>query len=102
MGGGGASLLPTMIGRLWLGRGRGSDGFGLDHRQRRFRRVISIEIGSRAGSLRRRCRPEFVHNRSGQTVLRSAAPAASATTSATAGPPLATCRLIGANQAGLL
>src|SRR5487761_2619160 len=86
--------------RQWL-LWRRRNGFGLHHRQRRLRR-ISVEIGNGARHLRRRCRPEFVHNRSGQTVLRPAPPAASAATSATAGPPLALCGLIGANHAGLL
>src|SRR5882757_8215908 len=84
-----------------LSFGRRCDGFGLNDRQRRLAR-ISIEIGNRIGRFRDRDRPQFVRNRSGQTVFRSAAPAATATTSATAWPSLAAWPLIGANHAGLL
>src|SRR5258708_36508675 len=59
-------------------------------------------MGPRVGCFRGGCRPDFVQNRSGQAVLEPAAPAASATTSAPAGPPLAAGRLIGANHTGLL
>src|ERR1700687_4725676 len=98
-------LLMTAIRLLLLGRR--CNGFGLNHRQRWlgwgcWLGWASIEVGNRAGCFRNRCRPEFVRDRSGQTVLRAATPAASATTSATAGPPLAACRLIGASHSGLL
>src|ERR1700733_7699167 len=64
---------------------------------------MASKIGPRPGRPRSRCRLELVGNRSGQTVFRSAAPAASATASATAWPPLAARGLIGANLlSGLL
>src|SRR5258708_19998915 len=59
-------------------------------------------MGTGVGGSGSRWGPEFVHNRSGEAVLQPAAPAASATTSAPAGPRLAACRLIGANRSGLL
>ncbi|HTE96877.1 MAG TPA: hypothetical protein VK678_25740, partial [Bradyrhizobium sp.] len=101
-------MLLTMIGGLSFGRwchgfglnGR-QNGFGLNDRQRRLAR-ISIEIGNRIGRFRDRGWPEFVRNRSGQTIIRPAAPAAAAPTSATARPSLAAWPLIGANHAGLL
>ena len=89
----------TAIGMLRFGRRR--DGFGLNLRQRRFGRS-GVEIGDRAGCFRNGCRSEFVRDRSGQTILRSAAPPPSAATSATAGSPLAAGRLIGTNRAGLI
>src|SRR3954466_14939146 len=49
---------------------------------------IAVEISHRAGCFRGWRRPEFVDNRSGQTVLQPAAPPASATTSTTPRPPL--------------
>src|ERR1700730_2330281 len=70
----------------------------------------SVEIGYRAGCFRDWRRPEFVGNRSGQTVLQPAAPAAAPPTRAApappparAGPPLAAgSGLVGAGLAGLL
>src|ERR1700730_1743351 len=76
----------------------------------------SVEIGYRAGCFRDWRRPEFVGNRSGQTVLQPAAPAAAAHPPPTpaarrgpapppapAGPPLAAgSGLVGAGLAGLL
>src|SRR5229473_5824234 len=80
---------------------RWCDGLRLNLRRRWLGR-IAVEISHRAGCFRGWRRPEFVDNRSGQTVLRPAAPPASATTSATPRPPLAAGHLIGASQAGLL
>src|SRR6266705_1210850 len=81
---------------------RWCDGLGLNLRRRWLGR-IAVEVSHCAGSFRGWRRPEFVDNRSGQTVLRPAAPPASATTSATPRPPLAaSCGVIGAKLAGLL
>src|SRR5438046_3946570 len=79
---------------------RWCDGLGLNLRRRWLGR-IAVEVSHCAGSFRGWRRPEFVDNRSGQTVLRPAAPPASATPSATPRPPLGAGRLIGASQAGL-
>src|ERR1700687_5794938 len=73
-------LLMTAIRLLLLGRR--CNGFGLNHRQRWlgwgcWLGWASIEVGNRAGCFRNRCRPEFVRDRSGQTVLRAAPPGAS-------------------------
>src|SRR5258708_18298920 len=84
--------------RLLLGRRR--NRFGLHHGQYWLGR-ISVEIGNRARGFRSWRRGEFVRDRSGEAVLGAAAPAASATTSATAGTPLSALRLIGANLARL-
>ena len=82
--------------RFW----RGCDAFGVDFGQRRRGR-ITVEIGDGIRGFRGRRRRQLVHDRAGQTFF-ATAPAAPATTSATAWPPLAACRLIGANRAGLL
>src|SRR5258708_5227571 len=86
----GLSALHRLLLRRWRNR------FGLYHGQYWLGR-ISIEIGNRARGFRSWCRGEFVRDRSGEAVLGAAAPAASATTSATAGTPLAAPRLTGAN-----
>ncbi len=91
-------LRLTALGRRLLGRGRDGFGFRLNHRQR----WTAVEIGHRARGFRRRCRPEFVGDRSGEAFLQSSAPAASATASATSRPPLAVRGLIGVGLAGLL
>ncbi len=70
--------------------------------RRRWLGRIAVEISHRAGCFRGWRRPEFVDNRSGQTVLQPATPPASATTSTPPRPPLAAGCLIGASQAGLL
>ena len=87
--------------RLGIGRGlrlcRSREWFGFDERRRGLGRA-AVEIGDRTGGFRSRCRPEFVRDRSGETVFRSAAPAASAATSTTARPPFAAGRLIAARH----
>src|SRR5258705_2464425 len=92
-------LLLSTIRLLWLRRW--CDELRLNLRRRLLGR-IAVEISHRAGRFRGWRRPQFVDYRSGQTVLRPAAPPASATTSAPPRPPLAAGRLIGASQAGLL
>ena len=73
--------------------------FGMHGRLRSLRR-ISVEIGNRARRLRRGRRSELIGNRSGKPVLRTAPPA-TASTSATPGPPLTALRLIGTHLAWL-
>src|SRR2546430_17382257 len=75
---------------------RWCDGLGLNLRRRWLGR-IAVEVSHCAGSFRGWRRPEFVDNRSGHTVLRPAAPPASATPSATPRPPLRAGLLIGAS-----
>src|SRR4051812_28134268 len=75
---------------------------GLDQRRRGLVRA-AVEIGHSFGGFRRRCRPEFIRDRSGETVFRpAAAPTASATATAAARTPLAIRRLIAARHAALV
>src|SRR5258707_10473658 len=92
-------FLLSTIRLLWLRRW--CDELRLNLRRRLLGR-IAVEISHRARRFRGWRRPQFIDDRSGQTVLRPAAPPASTTPSATPWPPLAAGRLIGASQAGLL
>ncbi len=73
------------------------DQFGLHERRRRLG-ITAIEIGDCVGGFRRRGRAQFIGDRSGETVVRSAstAPAAAATTSTTPRTSIAVCGIIAA------
>ena len=79
-------LLLSTIRLLWLRRW--CDELRLNLRRRLLGRS-AVEISHRARRFRGWRRPQFIDDRSGQTVLRPAAPPASTTPSATPWPPLA-------------
>jgi hypothetical protein len=64
-------------------------------------RRSAVKIGHRTCGFRSRGRPQFVGNRSGETVFGPATPTASTATSAAAGPPLAVGGLIATGKARL-